>query len=101
MSGCPDTNTLRHVFQIIATRGSLSPAELARTTGVSPSTLQENLRRLQKKGLVVARAKESISGTARSKSVRISINPAHGYLVGIDMGASHLHFALTDFAGGI
>ncbi len=30
-----------------------------------------------------------------------SLNPDFGCLIGIDMGASHLHFALTDFAGEV
>ncbi|HUX09899.1 MAG TPA: ROK family protein, partial [Terriglobia bacterium] len=31
----------------------------------------------------------------------IRLNPDYGYLVGIDMGASHLHFALAGFSGEI
>ncbi len=38
------------------------------------------------------------SGNGRSE---IRLNREYGYLVGIDMGASHLHFALADFSGEV
>jgi glucokinase len=102
MSASPEpASTLRRLLGEIAACGSSSISDLARTLGLKPSTLEENLRHLQKKGLVVAYDKGLARVGARTTRHRASfrINPGCGCLVGIDMGASHLHFALTDFCG--
>ena len=65
--------------------------ELARTLGLKLSTVEEKVRPLVRKGLVAF----------RDRRKKVALNPHFGYLVGIDMGASHLHFALADFCGEI
>jgi predicted NBD/HSP70 family sugar kinase len=99
-------STLQRVFQDLATRGEASVRDLARTCGLKPSTLEEKVRRLKQKGLVIADGEETsvtgkVSKSARGMLRPLRINPGFGYLVGIDMGASHVHFALTDFCGEI
>src|SRR5205814_7411712 len=94
-------NTLQRVFQEVATRGEASVRDLARTLGLKPSTLEVKVRTLKQKGLLTAgdegsKLSSKVSKSARETVLPLRINPGFGYLVGIDMGASHLHFALTD-----
>ena len=84
-------NTLQRIFREISTGGEVSMRALAHAMGLSTSTLQARVRALQRKGLVVA-----CDGRAK-----VAVNRDFGYVVGIDLGASHLHFALADFRGEI
>lgn len=77
-------------LEISKRRGATSHA-LARTLKLQASTLEGKLRALQSKGLI----------TIHAARKRVALNPHFGYVVGIDMGASHLHFALADFSGEI
>lgn len=82
---------LGRLFLEIAKRGEISPGALARALSLKPSTLESKLRDLHSKGLTAFEAGRK----------RVSLNPHFGYVAGIDMGASHLHFALADFRGEI
>jgi len=84
-------NTLQCIFREISKSGEVSRRALARAMGLQASTLEAKVRALQHKGLVVFH-----DGRAK-----VGINPDFGYVVGIDLGASHLHFALADFRGEI
>jgi glucokinase len=84
-------STEQRIFQEIATCETVSIAQLARKIGIQPQSLLGKLRPLVKKGLLV------FSG-GRAK---VGINPGFGQVVGIDLGGSHLHFALADFRGTI
>src|SRR5579863_5133440 len=88
----PDSETTEQLaFRAIARHGESSRAGLRRALGLESSTLDRKLRTLERKGLVRIDAK---SGT-------ISVNPEFGRVVGIDMGASNLRFALAGFCGDI
>jgi glucokinase len=84
-------STIQRVFQEIANYETVSVSRLARQMGIQPQSLLGKLRPLVKKGLL-------IYGEGRAK---VGINPDYGQVVGIDLGASHLHFALADFQGKI
>jgi len=84
-------STAQRVFQEIASHETVSVSRLARQTGIKPQSLLGKLRPLVKKGLLVY-------GDGRAK---VGIDPDYGQVVGIDLGASHLHFALADFRGKI
>jgi glucokinase len=79
------------VIQEVANCETASIGQLARKTGVQPQSLLGKLRPLVKKGFLVF-------SEGRAK---VGINPDFGHVVGIDLGASHLHFALADFRGKI
>jgi glucokinase len=79
------------VIQEIANRETASISRLARENSIRPQSLLGKLRPLVKKGLLVF-------SEGRAK---VGINPDFGQVVGIDLGASHLHFALADFRGKI
>jgi len=81
------------VFREIASRVS-QPTDvdaLARRYRVKPVSLLAKLRRLLKDEILVFR-----NGRAK-----LALNPNLGHVIGIDLGASHLHFALADFRGEI
>lgn len=85
--------SLKRIFREIAARGAVTSGELAHVLGpkVSARQLADRLQRLQAKGLI------RYGGGKK----RAALNPDFGRLAGIDMGASHLHFAFTDFFGQI
>jgi len=84
-------STEQRIFQEIATCETVSIVQLARKIGIQPQSLLGKLRPLVKKGLLVF-------SEGRTK---VGINPGFGQVLGIDLGGSHLHFALADFRGTI
>ncbi len=84
-------STLKQMFREVSSQGSVSLARLSRSVGLRPATAKLKLRPLERENLVVFED--------RGRSV--ALNPAYGYVVGIDLGGSHLHFALADFRGEI
>ena len=84
-------STEQRVLQEIATCEPVSVARLAREMGIQPQSLLGKLRPLAKKGLLVI----------SEGGAKVRINPDYGQVVGIDLGGSHLHFALADFGGKI
>jgi glucokinase len=79
------------VIQEVANCETASISQLARKTGIQPQSLLGKLRPLAKQGLLVF----------SEGGAKVGINPGFGQVVGIDLGASHLHFALADFRGKI
>jgi len=84
-------STEQRVLQEIANCETALVGRLAREMGIQPRSLLGMLRPLVKKGLLVFTEGRSTVG----------INPDYGQVVGIDLGGSHLHFALADFGGKI
>jgi predicted NBD/HSP70 family sugar kinase len=82
---------LGRVFQQIAQRGEATASAVARSCDLKPAALDRHLRALATKGLV----------TFQNGGKKIVLNPHFGYVVGVDVGASHLHYALADFCGEI
>src|SRR5207248_1743625 len=80
---------LQLTFREIALSGEVSLATLSHRLTFKPSTLEEKVRALHQKGLV--------SYTDGGK--KAALNASFGHVVGIDMGASNLRFALADFRG--
>jgi glucokinase len=84
-------STLQRIFLTICRHGEISTRALARAVGIRASTLEPKVRALQLKGLV----------ELRQGRRKVGLNGRFCYVVGIDLGASHLHFALGDFRGEI
>jgi len=83
--------TLQRILLAIAHTGEIAFRNLGGALGLSPSTLESRARWLARRGLVEIHAGHKSVG----------LNPRYGHVVGIDLGASHLHFALADFRGEI
>jgi len=84
-------STLKLLFRQIAERESTSLHQLSRAIGLQPQSLLTKLRPLVKKGFLVF----------SEGHAQVGINPDYGQVVGIDLGGSHLHFALADFRGAV
>jgi len=84
-------STLQQIFREIAAPGVIALRTLGRAVGIPASTLANMIRTLVRRGLVVLSEDRK----------KVGVNPRYGYVVGIDLGASHLHFALADFRGEI
>jgi glucokinase len=81
----------RRLFQEIAEQDEVSLGALGRTAGLKAPSVMGKVRPLVKKGLVAF----------DKRRTKVTINPEYGHVIGIDLGASHLHFALGDFRGEI
>ena len=79
--------TEQRVFREIANRETASVTQLAREVGIRPESVMAKLRPLVKRGLLAF-------SDGRAK---VGINPDYGQVIGIDLGGSHVHFALADF----
>jgi glucokinase len=75
----------------ITLRGEAAISPLARRLHINPATLASKLRPLVKKGILVF----------HEGRTKVAVNANWGHVVGVDLGASHLHFALADFHGDI
>jgi predicted NBD/HSP70 family sugar kinase len=82
---------LEDLLEQVTSAGKITLSALARALGVKSAALSKRLLPLLSEGLL------RFTGKAK----KIELNPDYGFVVGIDMGASHLHYALADFRGNI
>jgi predicted NBD/HSP70 family sugar kinase len=81
--------SLYQILEEVSRHPLLQLRALNRRLKLSPAAVRNQTGKLRRAGLIIPA--EGRRG--------IRLNPDYGYLVGIDMGASHLHFALADFSG--
>lgn len=92
-----------HVLVALRDNGATTRANLARATGIAPSTITSIVRELLIEGVVV----ESPTGPdvdPRSMGRRgkgLTLNPAAGIVVGVDFGFKHVRVVLCDLAHNI
>ncbi len=84
---------------ILFTPGGISRAELARQIGLTRSAITTIVNDMVESGLV--REAEDGPVTIGRRPVLLEINPSRGYLVGVDIGATHLGLLVTDFASHV
>lgn len=85
---------LERVVRAVRAAGSLTQAEIARSTGLSAATVSNIVRELGEWGTVEVRT-TSVGGR-RARSV--SLAGAAGVVVGVDFGHAHLRVAVGDLA---
>lgn len=86
----------RAVLELIRfTPGGISRAELARKIDLTRSTVSAIVADLLADGLV--RETESGPATGGRRAILLEINPRRGYIVGVDMGVTHLGLVIADF----
>ncbi len=85
---------LERVIRAVRTAGSLTQAEIARTTGLSAATVSNIVRELKESGTVDVTP--TSAGGRRARSVSLSGDA--GIVVGVDFGHSHLRVAIGNLA---
>ncbi|WP_165986887.1 ROK family transcriptional regulator [Streptomyces sp. YIM 98790] len=85
---------LERVVRAVRAAGSLTQAEIARTTGLSAATVSNIVRELKDLGTVDVRT--TSAGGRRARSVSLSSDA--GIVVGVDFGHSHLRVAVGNLA---
>ncbi|MBF6045531.1 ROK family protein [Streptomyces sp. NRRL B-1677] len=85
---------LERVVRAVRTAGSLTQAEIARTTGLSAATVSNIVRELKEGGTV--EVTPTSSGGRRARSVSLSGDA--GVVVGVDFGHTHLRVAIGNLA---
>lgn len=84
-------NSTGRILEEVFRRERISRGALGRATGATRFSLAPIIRKLHREGLI----------ELSDKGERLRVNADYGDVVGIDLGASHLHFALADFRGNI
>jgi len=82
---------LERILEEVARAGEISRRGLANALSVPLASIGQKVRPLLRADLLQLREDKDA----------LALNPSFGCVVGIDMGASHLHFALADFGGEI
>jgi glucokinase-like ROK family protein len=81
------------------TPGSISRAEIARQMDLTRSAISSIIDDLKGMGLVDEI--EAGPATGGRPPILLAINPLYGYIVGIDMGATHLGIVLADYSAHV
>ncbi|MDJ1133610.1 ROK family transcriptional regulator [Streptomyces iconiensis] len=85
---------LERVIRAVRMAGSLTQAEIARTTGLSAATVSNIVRELKEGGTV--EVTPTSAGGRRARAVALSADA--GIVVGVDFGHSHLRVAVGNLA---
>jgi predicted NBD/HSP70 family sugar kinase/biotin operon repressor len=91
--------SIRLVIERLLRDGSVSRAEMARSTGLSKQTISEVMRELERDGWVVEDGQ--IQGSVGRSAVTYALRPNAAFVLGIDLGGTKLHVALADLRGAI
>jgi glucokinase-like ROK family protein len=85
---------LERVVRAVRLAGSLTQAEIARSTGLSAATVSNIVRELQESGTV--KVTPTSAGGRRARSVALSGDA--GIVIGVDFGHTHLRVAVGNLA---
>jgi predicted NBD/HSP70 family sugar kinase len=89
----------RVVLQAIRLNGSVSKADIARLTHLTPQTVQIIIGRLEAEALV--QRGEPTRGKVGQPSVPMALNPDGAFSIGIKIGRRSLDLLLLDFVGRV
>lgn len=84
---------------LVAEEGSLSRAELARRTGISPPAISEAVRRLESEDVVVAAGRRS--GVPGAVAILYELAPGAGIVAAVELNASTIRTAVGDLTGRV
>ncbi len=97
-TGVRETN-IRDLLRLLRLHSPCSRADLARLSGLTAPTVSAGILRLQRHGLVTTLGRASSNG-GRPPGL-LEFNARHGYVVGVDIGGSHLGIVMADLNGTI
>ncbi|GGT96067.1 ROK family transcriptional regulator [Actinomadura citrea] len=87
------------ILALLRARGPLSRAEIARSSGLSRSTLSEIVSALLERGAVVTATAEATGRRSPGRPAElVTLNPAAGRTLGMDFGHRRVHVAVADAA---
>lgn len=89
------STTAGSIFKIIRDQGPLFPADIVRRTGLAKSTVSVYVDRLVSVGLIREETKPG------GKRRRLKVAESAGYVVGVDLGQTHLNVGLCDLEGEV
>ena len=94
--GAPGLSTRAgSIFKIIRDQGPLFPADIVRKTGLAKSTVSVYVERLVSVGLIREEARPG------GKRRMLKVAESAGYVLGVDLGQTHLHVGLCDLEGNV
>jgi len=86
-------------LRLIRTGASASRSELARVSGLAPSTVSLRVDTLIRLGLIGEVGDEDSRGGRRAR--RLELVTGTGFVAALDVGASHVSMALADASGAV
>lgn len=89
------------VLSVIWQRGSLSRADIARATGITPPAVSSLVKELSDLGLVEELGIGDSTLAGGRKPTLFRINPAGGFAVGLKLGLDELSVTSIDLLGGV
>jgi predicted NBD/HSP70 family sugar kinase len=92
------TANRRHVIETLRSNGSMTRSALARSTGLSRTTISTLLVELIEQGLVSEGSADATRKGAGRPATVVQLDPSGGAAVSIDVGARHLAVAVGDLA---
>lgn len=87
------------IFQILRDGTPRTRSELAEMTGLARSTVAARVNSLIRAGLVTPVAAAASTGGRPSR--QFAFDPTNYAVLGVDVGATHIHIAVTDLSGTI
>lgn len=84
------------IVQQLYFAGPVTRLELSQSCGLSPATITNIVSELLLEGVVIESGMEESQG-GRPRTI-LSINPEYGFLIGIDLGETHIQLVLLDLS---
>lgn len=82
------------------TPGGISRAELSRKLNLTRSAITTIVNNLLEEDFIREATNGPVTGIGR-RPILLEMNPDRGYLVGVDMGATHLSVLVSDFSSNV
>jgi glucokinase-like ROK family protein len=89
------------VLNCVRTCGPVSRVAIARHTGLSRTTVSSIIDALLHEGIVQEGEAASAARRGGRRPILVHFNAAAGYIVGVDLGRTHLTLILTDLSANI
>lgn len=81
------------------TPGGISRADLARQTNLTRAAITAMVNDMVVDGLI--RETETGPATGGRRPILLEVNPRRGYIIGVDLGASHISILISDFGARV
>jgi len=102
LAGKGNGTPTERIVRALSQRGTMSPRDIAETTGLAKSTVSTALNELRRAGMVVDGPVENgrTAGVGRP-STSVSLNPEAGTCVGLLVGSEHMQLIVADVSHAV